>query len=329
MDAVNSAAEAPDKLDATQYINTGHSATEDGGQLETMNIVVEGGAVLHDAVDEQIDQFWLTPFAPELEHRFQASHKQTRRVIVVVATLVLGVADIYSSTSACLTRGPFASSTDRPMMPILWIVIGTCQILFALLAKKSVWEKVHSTASTWFGVWVVTRLIGYAVLNIYQQTRSPYKCDTLSPDTVVAIVCAALATPMMLSLAALSRWLIGISHFTLVVTCGFYLLLSDKRSVSLSYFMAASICMGATCYFTVLHQRQAFVREELIRQVSLRELSSLQQSTLERAAAKLARAKEAAYSDLVAATVHDLRSPLAAVASGAQVTHSSHSGYSC
>jgi len=66
----------------------------------------ECAAVVSDDEHELSVSFWLTPFCPEnREQKFQQSLKESRRIIVLVSCLVLGLIDTRSGIMSCLLRG--------------------------------------------------------------------------------------------------------------------------------------------------------------------------------------------------------------------------------
>ena len=53
--------------------------------------------------EDQPFSFWLTPFEGQLESRFQDSQQNTRRWIVIVATLALGTTDLAAGIAGLRT----------------------------------------------------------------------------------------------------------------------------------------------------------------------------------------------------------------------------------
>jgi len=276
----------------------------------------ECAAVVTDDELELSVSFWLTPFCPEnREQKFQQSLKASRRTIVLVSCLVLGLTDLRSGLMSCLQHGVLAWETDWPLPTLFWVVNGALHLGLLVLCKKDLWDRFHLIVPTVLAVCVVARFTAYSLAASPMVGRIEEE-PSHQIDTAVAVVSAMLCTPMMLALAVMKSEFIMCSLLLLLCSSAIYL---DWEWYRVSYLIGATICVSMMCYVTVLHLRQAFVKEEIITQASQREIQSVELRNNARAAAKLAQTRAEAYGDLVAATVHDLRSPLAALASGCRV----------
>ena len=276
----------------------------------------------------QAESLWTQPFKNvTVEERFQGSVVRTRLVTILWLSFILGTTDTVTGIRGLLEHsGDFPSTWALPphywlANGILWLVLGS------VISKRK--EKLMTNYLGTYRIalfYCIVCAASYTLFNLmcefWMENRESGGFHSSLLRRTCAVLGILLCVPIMMGFLVVSANVIACSEAILFISAMAFIKPEDIFVAS--YLIGAVLCVMIVAISLIQRARQSFARAMVLQMVSQREIETLKQRTIEREAADQMQTQAQAYATVVASTVHDLKTPLAALHSGCSVL--AHSG---
>jgi len=284
---------------------------------------------LNDAEAEimlQAESPWAQPFKNDtVEERFQGSVVRTRLITILWLSFILGTTDTVTGIRGILEhQGDFPSTWALPAQ--FWLANGVLWLVFGL----AIFKRKEKLMTNYLGTYRIALFFcivcaaRYTLFNLMcefwmesQESSADFPLHNAILRHTCAILGILLCIPIMMGFLVVSANVIASSTLSLFISAMAFIKPQDVFVTS--YLIGAVLCVMIVAINLIQRARQSFARAMVLQMVSQREIETLKQRTIEREAADQMQTQAQAYATVVASTVHDLKTPLAALHSGCSV----------
>ena len=267
----------------------------------------------------EAESLWPKPFKDvTVEESFQESVVRTRLLMILWLSVILGISDSVTGIRGMCPpyNGEFTTAWALP--PQFWIANGAAELVLAVVVfrRKDIFLVEYHIVyhiSMIFSIILAARFTLFSIMCQYWREHQ----DNELRDSTVAVLGSLLCIPIMMGFSVVPSSMIACSEAFLLASA--LVFIKPEDGFIASYLLGSVLCVTIVSFSLLQRVRQSFAREVVLQRVAQREIETLKQRTIERKAADQTQAQVQAYATVVASTVHDLKTPLAALHSGCSV----------